>query len=97
MQLLAGGTVFDQGKFDHFHIAIVIEIAGLVPYISHTAAHAGGKVPSRPTEHNDAASGHIFATVVSDTFHNGDSSAVPYTEAFADTAIDVDFPAGCPI
>lgn len=84
-------TVFDQREFDHLHIAVVVEVPFLVPHISDTTAHASGEVAPCTSENHHASSGHIFAAVVADPFHDSDSTGVAHAETFAYTSVDIYF------
>lgn len=76
VQYLACRAVFDQREFDHFHIAVVVEVSFLVPHISNTAAHAGGEVAPLYVREPPRVLRHIFAAVVTDSLYDGDSTGV---------------------
>ena len=64
-----------------------------VPNVCHASAHAGGEVSPGFAQHDHASAGHVFAAVVSHTFHDGDGSGVAYGEPFAGPAVDIDLAA----
>ncbi len=56
--------------------------------ISKTAGHAGTKVQAERPEDDGHAAGHVFATVLADTFDNGKRTAVADSETLPGTAGD---------
>src|SRR6185369_3448107 len=65
------------------------KVAGHVEHVSHAAAHAGGEVASGRAKHDDAAAGHVFATVVAHALDNRAHAGVAHAESFARHAADV--------
>ena len=89
VQLLAVGAVLDKVDFHHIHVAEVVEVVVLVPYVGHTATHTCGKVAARLAEHYHASACHVLATVVASTLDDSDGTRVAHTEAFAYLTVDI--------
>src|SRR5690606_9652462 len=88
---------FECVQLDHAHVALALEIAGFIEHIRDAAAHACSKVAASGAEHHDTPAGHVFATVVADTFHNGGRAAVAHAEAPGGDAAEEGFTLGCAV
>src|SRR5450631_441366 len=66
---------------------LVLEVALLIEDVRDAAAHAGSKVTPRGAQHSNQAIGHVFATMVANTFHNGCCPRVSYSESLASYTI----------
>src|ERR1051325_6911883 len=73
----------------HLFVAARREIAGLVEDVGDAPGHARGKIAPGRAEDDDAAPGHVFATVITDGFDDGVDAAVTHAEAFAGHASNV--------
>src|SRR5690606_31628171 len=67
----------------HFHIAIVPKRAFEIIYPCNAAAHPGGEVTARRTQYQGTAARHVFATMVTHTFHDCRCTRVAYSKSFA--------------
>ena len=83
-----------QRKFNHSHVAVVVEIARFIQYISNTAAHTCSEIASRGAEYNHPSSGHVFAAMIANAFHYGSCTAVSYCEPFTCNSRYVGLPSG---
>src|SRR5260370_19710232 len=57
-------------------------------YISQSAGHPGTKIQAERPKDNGHAAGHLLASVLAHTFHDGESAAVANGKAFARPAGD---------
>ena len=97
MQFFAVGSIFNEVNFNHTHVAIIVEIVVLIPYIGYTSAHTGSKITACSSEYNNASARHIFAAVVACTLYNGNGTAVTNGKSFANLAVDIQFTCRCPV
>ena len=67
VKLAVVGAILDEHQFHQFHIAEIVEIPFRIPHVGDAAAHSGGEVATRRTEHHRAAARHILAAMVADT------------------------------
>ena len=89
VQFLAAGAFFHQVDFHHVHVAVIVEIMPFVPHVGHAATHACRKVSSGFTQHDHAAPGHVFATMVSRSFDDGDGPGIAHGESFPHFPVDI--------
>ena len=89
--------IFESFEIDHLKIASLREIAFLVDDVRKTTAHTRCEVPARPAQHNDAASGHVFATMIAHAFDHRNRAAVTDRKALARDAADQRFTRSCAI
>src|SRR5260370_20948026 len=88
----------DWLEIDRIQIATLSgKIAALVKNVSDAAAHAGGKISATGSEHQDQAPGHVFATVVANSFDYSGRSGVANRKALASDSIEKRFAAGGPV
>ena len=73
------------------------EVALLVIDIGEAAAHAGGKIAARSSQHHDRAVGHVLAAMVAHAFHHRGCAGVADGEAFAGDAVEENLAAGCAV
>src|SRR5262245_53487691 len=83
--------VFDRLQIDHLKIASLGKVTVFIEDVCDSAAHACCKITSCSAKDHNTPAGHVFATVIADTFHNSDGSAVTNREAFADHTPDICF------
>src|SRR3981189_693414 len=74
--------------------ALFGEVAALVKNIGNAAAHAGGKISPAGSEHQHQAPGHVFATVVADSFDHSSRSGIANRKALASNPVEKRFAAG---
>jgi len=86
--------ILDGLQVHHLQIAALHEIARFVENVGDTAAHAGRKISTGSSKHDNPAAGHIFASVIADAFNDGNGTAVADGEPFAGDAANKGF-AGC--
>src|SRR5881392_891752 len=86
--------LFDLRQLNHVAIAAPDKIVIFIEYISDATRHPRGKVSAGPAQHDHAAAGHVFATMIADTFDDGTDTTVANAEAFTGHSIDVGFAAG---
>ena len=86
--IVGGGHLL---QLDNAQVAATDEITGGIPDIGDAAAHTGGKIASGRAENDDAAAGHVFATVVAQAFDDGRRARVTHREAFAGDAVEEGF------
>ncbi len=85
---------FDRVQLDHFAVAMNGEFAADIINIGDAAAHAGGKVAAGIAEDDDPATGHVFAAVVANAFHNSLDAGVADGKPFAGFSADKGFAGG---
>src|SRR5215471_7809366 len=81
---------FDQRlEIDRFEVAALLgEVSPLVEYVSNSATHAGGKISTARTEHDDQTIRHVLAPMIADTLDHGGGSGIANGKAFACHAIE---------
>ena len=79
---------------DHRNVGLLGKLARLIEHVSDTARHAGGEVSAGGAEHDDAATGHVFAAVVAHALNHGGDAGVADGETLAGAAVDVDLTGG---
>ncbi len=89
VQLLAVGAVLHEVDLHHVHVAEVVEVVVLVPYIGNTTTHTCGEVTARLTEHYHSTACHVLTAVVAGTLDDGYGTRVAHTEALAHLTVDV--------
>src|SRR5207244_11744300 len=60
-------------------------------------AHARREIAARPSEHDDAAAGHVFTAMVANAFDDDVRPAVAHAESLARHAAHVRLAAGRPV
>src|SRR6266852_7128150 len=85
-------------EIDRFQIAALFgEVAALVKNVGDATAHAGGKISATGSERQNQAPGHVFATVIADSFDYSGSSGVADGKALASNPVKKRFAAGCAV
>src|SRR5690606_18083748 len=84
-------------KVYHLLVTVSTEVARYVINPGDTTAHTSSKVTACFAQDQRTSSGHVFTTVVTDTFHNGRSSGVSYRKTFACHAVDKEMTGWCAI
>ena len=80
-------VLLERLQLDHPAIAASRKQPVVVDDVGDAAAHAGGEVAPGATQDDDAAAGHVLASVIADTFDDRVRAAVAHGEALAgDTA-----------
>ena len=90
VKLILTGFLLDEAEFYHLHIAIVVEVVVLVPYIGQTTGHTGREITPRRAQDNDPAACHILTAVVSRSLHNSGRARVAHCKAFTRASVDED-------
>src|SRR5262249_8383976 len=75
-------------EIDHLEIAALSKIAFFVDDVSKTAAHTCREVAAGSAKHDHASARHVFATVVTHTFHNRCRTAVANGKPFTGDSTD---------
>ena len=73
-------------KFHHGHIAPFGKITGFIQHIG------GREIASRLPDDDDNTAGHIFATVIADTFNNGNGAGIAHGKPFPGDTAEITFP-----
>ena len=81
----------------HLLINILIKITVQIQYISDTAAHSGCKVLSSLAKNNNASSGHVLASMITNTFYNCFCARVSDCKTLTCHTIDKSFTTGCSV
>ncbi len=89
MQLLAIGAVLHEVDLHHIHVAEVVEVVVLVPYVGDTTTHTSGEVTASLTEHYHTTARHVLAAVVAGTLDDGYGTRVADTETLTYLTVDV--------
>src|SRR5690606_13233851 len=84
-------------KVYHLLVTVSTEVARYVINPGDTTAHTSSKVTACFAQDQRTSSGHVFTTVVTDTFHDGRSSGVSYRKTFACHAVDKEMTGCCAI
>src|SRR5260221_8403672 len=58
--------------------ALFCEVAAFIEKVGDTTTHAGGKISHTRSENQDQAPGHVFTTVVADSFDHRSRSGVAH-------------------
>src|SRR5260221_9295785 len=77
--------------------ALFCEVAAFVENVGDTTTHAGGKISPTGSENQDQAPGHVFTTVVADSFDHRGPSGVANCEALASASLEKRFATGGPL
>ena len=91
VQFLPVEFVIDQGNLYDVEVAVVIKHVTRVIDVGDAAGHAGGKVAAHRSQDDHAAARHVFAAMVTCTFHDGLGPGIADRETLADTACDIHF------
>src|ERR1700730_5845294 len=82
-------------QVDRVQVAALLgKISALVENVSHPATHASGKISPAGPEHQDQAPGHVFATVIANSFDHSSRSGVANCKALARDSVEKRFAAG---
>src|SRR5215472_6573690 len=65
--------------------------------IGQSPGHPRPEVDSGWPQHSHYASGHIFASVLTHSFHHGEGAAVAHRETFTGCAGDIQLPGSCAV
>src|ERR1700691_4214774 len=85
-------------KIDGAKIAALFrKVAALVKYVSHTAAHAGGKIPPARSQYQHEPLRHVLAAVIANSFHHGSRPRVANRESLSGHSVEKRFSAGCAV
>ena len=76
------GARLDRSSATSRQVAVQIEVAITIPDVGDASRHTGGKVSTGLSEDHDAATGHVFATVITDAFDDRLCTTVANTEPF---------------
>src|SRR5262245_36716999 len=79
-------------EIDHGEVAAALELAVLVENIGDAARHAGGEISPGGPDHDDHASGHVLAAMVSGALDHGNRARVPHGKALAGDAAEIALP-----
>ena len=94
MQFFTTDTVLHEVDLHHIHIAEIVEVVVLVPYVGNTSRHTCREVTSRLTEYDDPSTCHILTAMVTSTLQDGNGSRVTDTETLSDLTIDIHLTGG---
>src|SRR5581483_4247544 len=83
------------GEADRLVVAM-IDI-GVAENVRQSSGHTGAKVDTDWTQHHGDSRGHVFATVLADSFHYSQSPTVPDGEAFSRLSRDIELAGGRPV
>ena len=83
--------VFQLFEIDHLQVASLSKITGVIGDVCNTAAHARCKISAGVTQNDNPSACHVFATVVADTFNNGNGTAVTNAEPLTGNTSDERF------
>ena len=81
-------------KVHHVQITAYFKITGLIEDVSDTPGHPGGKITTGTANDNDPATGHVFTTMISDSFHYSHCTAVSYGKTFSGDAAEIGLASG---
>src|SRR5208282_6924537 len=82
-------------EVDRIQIAALFgEVSALVKNVGDAATHAGGKISSAGSEHQNQALGHVFAAVVADSLDHRGRSRIANRKAFASDSVEKSFATG---
>ena len=87
----------DCFQFHHAEIAVHVEVAVPIKDISNAPGHACCKVTSGFAKNDYTATGHVFATVIADSFNDSMGATVPHAESFCCAASEEGFTTGCTV
>jgi len=80
---------FYRVEIDHLTIAVVRKVLLRIPDVSDTATHASRKIAPSSTQYYHAATGHVFAAMITNAFDNGFCTTVANTKSFRRNAAKI--------
>ena len=84
-------------EIDHLCITTLSKVTGQVQYIRDAATHACCEITSGSAQDDNPSTGHVFAAMVADPFHDRVNTAVSYGEPLAGYATNKRFTPRAPI
>ena len=84
-------------QLDHAHVAQRREGVVFIPDIRNTATHASGKVTTGFAKYDNTTAGHVFTTVITNTFNNRQGTTVTHAETFGRNASEIGFTGSCTV
>src|SRR5512133_162571 len=89
--------LWNRGHIDKLGVADLSKSAVFVQYVGKATAHSGCEVASRLTDNDHSTAGHVFTSVVTNTFDDGRSTTISDSEALSSHAAEECFAARCAI
>src|SRR5205814_3871230 len=78
-------------EIDHLQVASLSKITSVIDDVCDSAAHDCCKISAGVTENDNPSACHVFATVVANTFDNGNGTAVANAESLTRNTPDERF------